>query len=118
MLPIIPPKLEMGLLELQLGQIRDARDEYKTMPNLNEAFKHYVDFQRAWLQCLARYRDPTTHRVHMSPAQEVDAINECIDNILADLRRPTKQLIKDMNTTAVEYVQKENQETGEHIKKF
>ena len=62
-LPIIPAKLEMGLLELQLGQIRDTRDEYKTIPNLNEAFKHCVDFQRVWLQSLAKFRDPTTHRV-------------------------------------------------------
>ena len=116
-LPIIPAKLEPGLLELQLGQIRDARDEYKTMSNLNEAMKHYVDFQRIWLHIIAKFCDPTTHRVHMTPAQEVDAINECVDNILADLRRPTKQLIKDMNTTALEYVQKENQETGEYIKK-
>ena len=64
-----------------------------------------------------QYRDPKNNRLQMSPAQEVDAVNDCIDNILADLRRPTKQLIRDMNTTAIEYVQKDNQETGEYIKK-
>ena len=52
----------------------------------------------------------------MTPEQEPIAINECEDNILADLRRPTKQLIEDMNDVAMDYVHKGNQETGAYIK--
>ena len=40
-LPVISAKLEAGLLELQLGQIRDSRDHNKTTTNWCAAIKHY-----------------------------------------------------------------------------